>query len=146
MIWAQIKLYIIWAQITNFVYLTILINIIISPNNIALKDLYYLLLGGLRSLLHITFSSEIFITYYFLCSLFILFITFFKHVAIFQAWSIGSFLCIIKLAKRMHLSFFDPVSSRLALLNRLLSTESLLVAMGLPAESLPVYFLEIVAQ
>ena len=46
----------------------------------------------------------------------------------------------------MHLSFFDPVSSRLALLNRLLSTESLLVAMGLPAESLPVYFLEIVAQ
>ena len=97
-------------------------------------------------------TDSFFITYYFLRSLIILFITFFKHVAIgvlnvnFQAWSIGSFLCIIKLAKRMHLSFFDPVSSRLALLNRLLSTESLLVAMGLPAESLPVYFLEIVAQ
>ena len=28
------------------------------------------------------------------------------------------------MAKRMHLSFFDPVSSRLALLNRLLSTHS----------------------
>ena len=75
---------------------------------------------------------------------FILFTTFFKHVAI-QAWSTGSFLCIIKLAKRMHLSLFDPVPSRLAVLKCLLSTESLLVAMGLPAESLPVYFLEIVA-
>ena len=85
---------------------------------IAPKDLYYLLLGGLRSLLHITFSSEIFITYYFLCSLFILFITFFKHVANsasvsnvnYSSLVYWEFLCIIKLAKRMHLSFFDQVS------------------------------------
>ena len=35
-----------------------------SPSNIAPKNLYYLLLRGLRSLLHIAFGSEIFITYY----------------------------------------------------------------------------------
>ena len=34
-----------------------------SPSNIAPKDLDYLLLRGLRSLLHITFGSESFITY-----------------------------------------------------------------------------------
>ena len=111
-----------------------------SPSNIAPKDLYHLLLRGLRSLLHITFGSELHITYYFLCNLFMFLITFFKHVVIIQAWSTGMFVCTIKLA------FFYPVSSRLALLNRLLSTESLVVAMGLPAESLPVYFLEINAQ